>query len=133
MLQLVLYIKDFAEEFLNEFEYEFHTNKFPHLQLEKIQVSNNTTRQIIFILKEALTNAVKHSEGKKILLWAEIESDSVKISLSDDGKGLPENPDNGMGLCNMKKRAEKIMAQLEIDSKPEKGTSIYLTIPLKHV
>lgn len=94
--------------------------------------------QILRLLDEAVTNAVKHSGARTITV--EIETVAAadghrgRISVRDDGRGFDAQAGGpapllaGRGLANMRRRAERCGAQLAIVSGPE-GTRVTLDLP----
>lgn len=84
------------------------------------------------IVQEALTNISKYSGAENVTLKIETDDSSLKMSIADDGKGIPdvENPGYGYGLLGMKERAMLCGGALDIRSAPGQGASITLTIPL---
>lgn len=85
------------------------------------------TLQILRILQEAVTNAMRHSGGHEIRLDSRKDKDGViHIRISDDGKGLPDAIKGGRGLTSMRSRAEAIGGRLTFDSSA-RGTVAALT------
>ena len=89
---------------------------------------------LLRILQEAFTNALKHSEANSILLSAYSEPFGdkpclIKIEIVDNGKGFNSANANGNGLKNMQYRARKIKADLHIDTSKE-GTRLTIILPL---
>ncbi|MCL6705549.1 ATP-binding protein [Pseudomonas sp. R2.Fl] len=93
--------------------------------------------QIVRLMDEAVTNAVKHAEARTIsviLRTAEgpENAQALHITIRDDGKGFdPEENQRaatGFGLANMRKRAALCGATLSIESGPY-GTSIDVALP----
>jgi signal transduction histidine kinase len=91
--------------------------------------------QIIRILDEAVTNAVKHAGAKHITVSIEtIKGDGGEqgcITVSDDGKGFAveaERRASSRGLANMKSRAARCGAELELSSGVG-GTTVRLQLP----
>lgn len=70
---------------------------------------------LLAIAREAVTNAVRHSEGSRIELSLVVRPSLVVLDIADDGRGLPaEGPESsdlrapgGMGLDNMREVAER--------------------------
>lgn len=83
---------------------------------------------IFRLLKEILTNILKHSEADHVEIILFFKKDCFRMTVSDNGTGLEESRTGGYGLRNMSKRTEKLGGSLEISS--ESGTSIYITIPV---
>lgn len=87
------------------------------------------TLQILRILQEAVTNAMRHSGGGEIKLDSRKDEDGlIHISISDNGKGLPEAIKGGRGLVSMRSRAEAIGGTLSFDSSAN-GTVAELAFP----
>ncbi|MDR6782777.1 two-component system NarL family sensor kinase [Pedobacter africanus] len=82
------------------------------------------------IVQEALVNAVKHAEAKKILLQCSQTDNIFYITIEDDGKGFdPAHLAKGMGIHNMKNRVSYLNGQIEILSAENKvGTSINIEL-----
>jgi signal transduction histidine kinase len=89
---------------------------------------------LLRILQEAFTNALKHSNANRIRLSAYSELDAnnlslIKIKIDDNGDGFSINTIEGNGLKNMQYRAKKIKAELHMDTNM-KGTCITIILPL---
>jgi PAS domain S-box-containing protein len=86
------------------------------------------------ITQEAITNAVKHSGGSRVDIRLNMDSDSVKISVEDNGKGFDLQMSalsRGFGLLSMQERAERIGGELTILSRPGVGTRVQLIASLE--
>jgi two-component system, NarL family, sensor kinase len=91
------------------------------------EVESNLLR----IGQEALTNAIRHANADKIRVELIYEFDQFLLRVKDNGQGfgvgsLP-SPE-GFGLLGMSERAERIGAQLTIESQPGQGTEIIVTV-----
>jgi two-component system, NarL family, sensor histidine kinase NreB len=86
------------------------------------------------ITQEALNNIHKHAEARNVEVILTERDEEVVLIISDDGKGfvvedrLKEN--KGIGLVGMQERAELVGGNLEIESEPGAGTTIYVHLPL---
>jgi signal transduction histidine kinase len=81
------------------------------------------------ITVEALSNVVRHSHARHVLISCEHLENEMYLNISDDGQGLKERVNWGYGLRNMRDRARLLGGRVEIDSWPGKGTTISLVIP----
>jgi len=83
------------------------------------------------ILLEAVSNAIQHSGARHIDIAARTGAgDTIRITVQDDGAGFdPGQPESGLGLANMRRRAETIGAGLDIASRPGGGTTLTLSVP----
>lgn len=85
------------------------------------------------VAQEAVTNALRHSQARRIAVLLACDADCVSLSIVDDGSGfdpLASNTQHGIGLSGMRERLLQINGSLTIDSAPGKGTRIHATIPL---
>jgi signal transduction histidine kinase len=91
-----------------------------------------TENDLLRIGQEALTNAVRHAQARKITLALEYQEDAVRLAVSDDGCGLndtsPGGDGGGFGLPGMRARANALHAELQVRSAPDAGTTIELTV-----
>jgi signal transduction histidine kinase len=88
------------------------------------------TLQILRILQEAVTNAIRHSQATEISLASREAADgTVAIAIRDNGRGLPDAIKGGRGLTSMRSRARAVSGTLEIGHGDGGGTSLLLTLP----
>lgn len=82
--------------------------------------------------QETLQNAIKHSNCENIYIQIKQNQQQYMITIEDDGKGFnPQNEYAGMGLKTLKKRAQKLGAELEIESDLDKGTMVIISLKIK--
>ncbi|MCK5918685.1 MAG: hypothetical protein KAG34_09675 [Cocleimonas sp.] len=109
-------------------ELEWHVEELPAIKNFGPERALNLLR----ILQEAFTNALKHSKADCIRLSACSELDHangghIRIEVNDNGVGFRINNKAGNGLRNMQYRANKIKAELTIDT-DAKGTQITIML-----
>jgi signal transduction histidine kinase len=87
---------------------------------------------IFLIVKEALTNALKHSSAGEALVQAKVLDGTLELMVHDNGHGF--NPagggNKGNGLGNMRRRADTMHGTLAVESGRGNGTTIRLTVRL---
>ena len=84
------------------------------------------------VLQEALHNAIKHSGVKRLKVQMLERSSEVHLIVSDSGKGFDLEAAKqlgGLGLTSMRERVRLVNGEMEIQSKPMGGTTIYVRIP----
>jgi len=95
-----------------------------------LPLHDDVRRSFFLIYKEAVNNALKHASAKKIKVKFGIESNSLRLEVTDDGNGFQMKATvplkGGNGIENILKRAKEIGAEVSITSEPGKGTSIQL-------
>jgi len=89
---------------------------------------------LLRIAQEAVTNSVKHSGAHTIEIALQSEPDAVRLSVRDDGSGLPDGTGGysvpgHYGLTGMRERAMQIGAQLQLESTPGEGTTVRVVLP----
>ena len=83
-------------------------------------------QEILNIVREALSNCVRHAQATHAEVTIRTHGNRVRISICDDGKGFVETGTHpkGYGLMNMEARAKKLGGSLMLRSKPGHGTRI---------
>ena len=89
---------------------------------------------IFLVVKEALTNALKHAQAKEVRIQARINGDQLEVVVQDDGMGFntsgisADSIHNGLG--NMRRRTTNMKGVLTVNSTPGKGTQVRLSIQI---
>lgn len=79
--------------------------------------------------QEALTNARKHSQAKRIDLKLDFTQDQhVSLTISDDGVGC-QNPEGGYGILGIQERIQYLDGQSRIDTAPGQGFRLEVDLP----
>ncbi|MDO5638626.1 MAG: histidine kinase [Neisseria sp.] len=101
-----------------------------YLLSDKLHLSAEQQIQILFILQEALSNIRKHALARHVDVVLD-DGDDFCMTITDDGCGFDtdKNVQSGhIGLSVMRERAEKIEAEINIDSQLGQGTRISLKL-----
>ncbi|GLZ34361.1 two-component sensor histidine kinase [Lentzea sp. NBRC 105346] len=77
--------------------------------------------------QEALHNVRKHSEASSVAVVLQFFADSVRLEVSDDGRGFGDAPE-GFGLRGMRARLEQVGGRLTLGGGP--GASLLVEVPL---
>ncbi|MBL6983031.1 MAG: HAMP domain-containing protein [Anaerolineales bacterium] len=91
------------------------------------------------VIQEAITNILKHSQASEATISLCLNSDSLFISIADNGLGFDQaqtydqadTNGMGMGLRSMIERISILNGDLEINSAPNAGTHIIANIPME--
>jgi ligand-binding sensor domain-containing protein/signal transduction histidine kinase len=123
---ILINIKDFGEDLFDRTGIAFTFQN--DLQDGDMIFGGGSSRHITLICKEIFTNIVKHAHCQKVQVRVTHLPGELAISIKDDGCGfdLYGSKKHGFGLENMRSRARKINATIEIESKPGLGTEITL-------
>jgi signal transduction histidine kinase len=85
------------------------------------------------VVQEALTNILKHADAKAAHLAVEIDGDTFRLLISDDGKGIPADRLQTVlshGLAAMRHRVAALGGSWEVRSAATGGTLVTASIPL---
>jgi two-component system sensor histidine kinase UhpB len=81
------------------------------------------------VAQEALTNAARHSGAKRIAVRLRRSGGGVELEVADDGRGFAfERSERGLGIGGMRERALLVGAELTIESRPDHGTTVRLSL-----
>ena len=104
-----------------------------HIDLEDLQLYHETELAAFRILQEALLNAVKHADTKKVDVRVWVENDMLYMDVTDFGTGfdLPKklNASTTNGLLIMQERALALGGYCIVASLPGEGTSVSVGLP----
>jgi signal transduction histidine kinase len=81
-----------------------------------------------FVVSEALTNVAKYASATQASVTMTKSNGHLAVEISDDGVGGADI-DLGTGLRGLTDRLAAIEGQLEVDSKPGRGTTLRASIP----
>ena len=85
------------------------------------------------IAQEALQNVLKHAQVDHAQLAVTESAESVCLTVSDEGVGidtLGASIPQGLGLVNIKERTRLVNGTLRIESQPNQGTTLSVTVPI---
>ena len=82
------------------------------------------------IVQEALTNVTKHARARSGRVVLHADEDRLRVTVSDDGVGLPEQQPAGVGLQSMHERAAELGGVCAIERAPGGGTIVRAELPL---
>ena len=108
-----------AVEIRGGMEGELHVSGEDHL-------SPDLQDELYHIAQEALNNTLKHARAKRVDVYLSFSETGVKLQICDDGTGFdPANPGRGgLGLAGMRERAQRIGAELVVESTIGQGTRV---------
>ena len=84
-------------------------------------------------LQEALTNILKHAQAGRIGIQARLEGGAAVLEVTDDGVGFEPaalRPGRGIGLRNIRHRAESLGGSCEMRSAPGQGSRLRISVPV---
>jgi signal transduction histidine kinase len=110
----------------NVLEVEF----YPDNETDKL-LSPNSKLTLYRIVQEQINNIIKHAQAKQVFVELFPENGHIELIIADDGIGFdPETIKKGMGLKNMRSRAELLSGKIDISSTPGKGSKVKVVLPI---
>lgn len=111
-------------------------------QLDDIKLDDNINKELAIIVKELVTNILKHAQASKVSASVSQENDQVFLQVSDDGVGFSDsakqvnslssspNEQVGYGLKGIQERVARLAGTLSIES--SQGVTFKIQIPMEH-
>ena len=96
-------------------------------------VDDIVLEHLLATIREALTNVGKHAHATQASVSVEADGATCILIITDDGIGLTDAPasaDGGLGLPNLRRRAEKLHGTLSVDSASGGGTVLTWKVPI---
>ena len=85
---------------------------------------------MIIILKESVTNIVKHAAATRVTIEVALDSKRLRLVIADNGAGFHTGGErHGHGLPGMRRRAQQLDGTVEVQSTPGVGTTITVSVP----
>lgn len=85
------------------------------------------------VVMELVNNVMRHSGSENATISLTCDNQSLVISVHDDGRGFdPDAAHSGMGLKNVRGRAQSLHGSMHAQPAEDRGTVITVTLPLGH-
>lgn len=126
-LSLVESIRNLVDDTVlsHSIKLSFHQKGIVEKRLdEKLQVD------IFRIIQEQLNNILKHSKATSAVIDLDMHADEIVLLITDNGEGCDSSTSMGVGLINIKSRAELNQGNVTIISKPGKGYALKVALSL---
>jgi signal transduction histidine kinase len=94
-------------------------------------VGDAVAEHVLAVLQEAVSNITRHAGASKVDLSVVTADGELRLTVSDDGRGLTDAVTGGRGLENIRARAARLGGDAVWDSVPDGGTTLRWRVPLK--
>jgi signal transduction histidine kinase len=94
--------------------------------------ADETETHLFRIAQEALTNIARHAEATRVVIQLALEDKNIRLSIIDDGKGLPAEPSASppsLGMVGMRARARQCGGELNVTATQPHGLRIEAVVP----
>lgn len=113
-------------------ENKYDISLFFDPKVAQLDIDHDLQLNLYRILQEQLRNIIKYSRCKRIKVDLIISNQKLEMKVADDGAGFDaENFKGGIGMSNMKRRAELFQGEFNIFSSLGNGCELIIVIPLK--
>ena len=94
-------------------------------------VSDAVAEQLLPTVREALTNVGRHAQATRASVRLSVIGHQCRLEIIDNGRGFVEDPAHGggLGLQNMRQRAEGLGGSFEVTHPASGGTTIAWQVP----
>jgi signal transduction histidine kinase len=123
--EMLTYFQERIHHFWEDQSLQYHID-FPSTE-NNPTVSPKVKRQLLLILKEAMTNISRHADASEVHIRLVLKNaDNYLLEIRDNGQGFSPGSAHHFsnGLSGMQKRADAIQAKLWIDTAPGEGCRI---------
>jgi signal transduction histidine kinase len=93
-------------------------------------VPDDVRTDLIAVLREALSNVVKHAEASRVTVDISATAGILRLAVSDNGRGRAESIDARSGLLNMRERARNRDGTLDVVTAVPSGVAVTWTVPI---
>lgn len=102
--------------------------------MDELKVDNSIKTTVYRIVQELINNIIKHAAASNVIVQLISKENMLNITVEDDGKGfdttLLERAE-GIGYKNIKSRIAFLKGSLDVQSRKDEGSSVYIEIPLQ--
>jgi PAS domain S-box-containing protein len=126
-------LEDMFTELLNNFNLQKQYKTTLHISEEvaSFEIGNDLRLNLYRITQEQLRNIFKYANAKHVSVDLHADEDNLIITINDDGVGFDiHEVKKGIGLSNMRRRAELFSGKMEITSSKGNGCSMAIKIPI---
>lgn len=97
-------------------------------------ISPQVAEHLIATIRESLTNVGRHAHATQAGVTIKVEGGQCQLHVLDNGVGFDETKvrEGGLGLTNLRARAEKLDGTFIMENGPGGGTSLTWQVPLTH-
>lgn len=126
--QFVSYLREYSHRYLENANISIRWAT--PAEIPVVKVSSVARRNLLLLFKEALANAVKHSDCDSLEIGLGLKDGNMEMWVYDNGNGFDRWNNFRHGLQNMCDRAAEIGGVCKIESAQGKGTRVFIKVPV---
>jgi signal transduction histidine kinase len=95
-------------------------------------ISEQITEHLLIIVREAVTNVGRHAHATEAAVRVSVDAGHCQLTVTDNGLGVGsgKTTEGGLGLANMRRRAEKLRGSFDVESPIAGGTTLIWRVPI---
>jgi len=128
--EFTTYVCGYTQKLLKKTNIQCELDVEPEMSSETFELP--LRRNLLLAVKEALNNAVKHSNATELLLKIRWQNKRLIVTVADNGDGFDPASASGQrnGLANLANRMQEVGGEFHLDSAPGKGCRVEFSTPL---
>ena len=97
-----------------------------------IQASETYATTVFRVIQESLTNVARHARATSVSISLQQSQDHLRLEIHDNGCGFDHDKKrtSGFGMIGMRERVLELGGVLTVQTAPDKGTAIFIDLPL---
>jgi len=105
----------------------------PELRFSEVGAAlpEGVVADVVPVLRAALANVHDHAAATRVEVELDVSRQWVMLTVTDDGRGLAADHDEGRGLAQMRTRAERRGGVLRLGPNPPRGTTVSWLVPAR--
>jgi len=100
---------------------------------ERLELPAAVESAALRIVQEAVTNVRRHAAASVCVITVTVDGGMLRLSIADDGVGIPDRFAGGMGMRSMAERAGEVGGELSAAPAPKGGTLVRASLPVAGV
>ena len=97
---------------------------------ESYPIDIGRVNKLYLVMKEVIYNCFKHAQANSVSLHVSHDKKGLNVLIQDDGVGFdPNESHQGNGIANLRAYAKEGLMDIDIQSEPGKGTTIFIFAP----
>jgi two-component system NarL family sensor kinase len=104
---------------------------YQSFEIEESSISSLTAGAVYRIIQELVNNILKHAHATTALVQLVRKGDTLSVTVEDNGRGFLASileTSDGTGYLNLRNRVEYLNGTIDIQTAPDKGTSVNIEI-----
>jgi signal transduction histidine kinase len=95
-------------------------------------ISDEIAEHLLIIVREAVINIGRHAHATEATVRVSVDADHCQLIVTDNGLGMSSGKtrEGGLGLANMRRRAEKLRGSFDVVGPPSRGTTLTWRVPI---